>query len=115
MAIHGAIGASVIDYPTGLTVGSLGRGPHGPDEATAAGAVRLVHATADTAAFATVGRPEHVEDIVITAGNGYHLVHLLANGFDGRLVLYVWLDRMLGNLAMTQRSLHSIGAQLSAN
>jgi hypothetical protein len=110
MAIQGALGASLIDYPSGSTIGAVGRGPHDQDDRTAAGAARFVHATVDTAAFATIGEPGHVDDIVITAGNGYHLVHLLSGG---RLLLYLWLDRMMGNLAMTQRSIRSIGAQLA--
>lgn len=115
MAIQGALGASLIDYPSGSTIGAVGRGPGGPDEFTAAGAARLIHATVQTAAFATIGQPDRVEDIVITAGNGYHLVHVLLNSIGQRLVLYVWLDRMLGNLAMTQRSLGAIAAQLGSS
>ena len=105
MAIQGALGASLIDYPSGSTIGAAGRGPNG-------GTAHLVHATVDTAAFATIGEPGHVEDIVITAGNGYHVVHLLSSGIGRRLVLYLWLDRMLGNLAMTQMSIRSISEQL---
>jgi hypothetical protein len=112
MAIQGALGASLIDYPSGSTIGAAGRGPNGHDDFTAAGTANLVHATVDTAAFATVGEPGHVEDIVITAGNGYHVVHLLSSDIGRRLVLYLWLDRILGNLAMTQLSIRSISEQL---
>jgi hypothetical protein len=115
MAIQGALGVSLVDYPSGSTIGSAGRGPSGHDEFTAAGAAKLIYATVDTAAFATVGRPDQVEDIVITAGNGYHLLHLMSNGFGDRLVLYVWLDRALGNLAITQRSLRTIGLQFGTD
>ena len=115
MAIQGALGVSLVDYPSGSTIGSAGRGPSGHDEFTAAGAARLIYATVDTAAFATVGRPDRVEDIVITAGNGYHLLHLMTNGFGGRLVLYNWLDQTQGNLAITQRALRTIGLQFGAN
>jgi hypothetical protein len=114
MAIQGALGASLIDYPSGSTMGAVGRGPSGHDDLTSSRTATLVHATVDTAAHASIGEPGHVEDIVITAGNGYHLVHLLGSHLGGRLVLYLWLDRMLGNLAMTQRSLRAIGAQLAA-
>ena len=115
MAIQGALGASLIDYPSGSTIGALGRGPNGVDESTAVGPADLVHATVDTAAFATVGQPGHVEDIVITAGNGYHVVHLLQSGIGRRLVLYLWLDRLHGNLAITQMSLRNISEQLVSN
>ena len=112
MAIQGALGASLIDYPSGSTIGAAGRGPIGADDPTAKSPAHLVHATVDTAAFATVGEPGHVEDIVITAGNGYHVVRLLQSGIGGRLVLYLWLDRLHGNLAMTQMSLRNISEQL---
>jgi len=129
MAIQGALGVRLIDYPSGSTIGTAGRSPSGQDDFTADGAARLIHATVDTAAFATISlrqgwadatssdRPsqgaDHVDNIVITAGNGYHLLHVLSSTLGGRLVLYLWLDRVLGNLAMTQRSLRSISAQLA--
>jgi len=113
MAIQGALGVSLIDYPSGSTIGTAGRSPSGEDDFTADGAARLIHATVDTAAFATISRPDHVDNIVITAGNGYHLLHVLSSTLGGRLVLYLWLDRVLGNLAITQRSLRSISAQIA--
>jgi hypothetical protein len=115
MAIRGALRASVVDYPSGLTMGAVGRAPSGPDDGAGAGTARLVHASANTAAYATVGRPTRLEDVVVTADNGYHLLHFPLAGPGGRVVLYLWLDRMTGNLAMTQRNLHAIGTQLTAS
>jgi hypothetical protein len=114
MAIRGALGASLIDYTSGLTLGSVGSGPCGDHEVTAAGASQVVHAIVDSAAFATLGVPGEVDDVTIKAGNGYHLVHFLPTKFDARLVFYLWLDKTLGNLAMTQRSLRSIAGDLVA-
>lgn len=114
MAIRGALGASLVEYTTGMTVRSTGCGPIGDPHLSAAGVANLIHATLDTAALATVGQPGHVEDIVLTAENGYHLVRFITGGTDARLVLYVWLDRLLGNLAMTQRVLRSVAEELVA-
>jgi hypothetical protein len=108
MAIRGALGVSMIDYTSGLVLGSAGRCPSGDFDVTAAGAAKVVQATVDGGAFATLGSPSQVDDIIVTARNGYHLVHFLATGFDARLVLYVWLDPAVGNLAMAQRLLRSI-------
>jgi hypothetical protein len=108
MAIQGAVGACLIDYPSGSTIGAAGGVPAGDDQHTTR-TVRLLHATVEATAFATVGRPASVENVVITTGDGYHLVHPLADGFGGRLVLYLRLDRTRANLALTQRSLHAIG------
>ena len=114
MAIRGALGATLVDYTSGLTVCSAGRAPSDSHQLTAAGVTGMVHATLGSPAFATLGQPGHIDDIVVTAGNGYHLVHFVAGRSDARLVLYVWLDRLLGNLAMTQRRLRSTTAELVA-
>ena len=108
MAVQGALGASVFDYPSGSSVGVSSRDPSTEDPGT--GAANLVHIAVQAAAFTAVSRPERVEEIVVTAGNGYHVVHLLT----ARLALYVWLDRVLGNLALTQRAMRSIGLQFVA-
>ena len=114
MAIQGALGATLVDYTSGCTVRSAGRVPGNAHDSAAAGVTDIVQATLTSAAVATVGRPGHIEDIVVTAGNGYHLVHFVTGRADARLVLYVWLDRMLGNLAMTQRRLRATVASLVA-
>lgn len=122
MAIRGALGASLIDHVSGMTVASVGRGT-GASRGDLTGPAEVARATIGGAAFAPAAVPGHVEDIVITAANGYHLLHFVlaevsagARGaragdasFGARLVLYLWLDRMLGNLAMTQRALRAIG------
>jgi hypothetical protein len=115
MAIRGALGASLIDYMSGRPLGSVGRGPSDDHEVTAAGATKVVHDVLDSEAFATLGWPGHVDDIIIRARNGYHLLHFVPTRFDAQLVLYVWVDRMLGNLAMAQRSLRSITRELVAS
>lgn len=114
MALQGVHGASLIDFPSGSVIGAAGRGPGSRDD-TPADAVGMIHATMQTAAFATVGQPAHVEDIVITAGNGYHVMRLVSSEVEARMVLYIWLDRAVGNLVMAQRQLSVIAAQFSAN
>jgi hypothetical protein len=135
MAIRGALGASLIDHVSGMTVASVGREP-GAGRAGLTGPAEVARATVDGAAFAPLTMPGHVEDIVITAANGYHLLHFVVlpegsvagarrsprssdsastrQAFGARLVLYLWLDRLLGNLAMTQRSLRAIGHAMVA-
>ena len=126
MAIRGALGASLIDHVSGMTVASVGREP-GSGRTAMAGPAEVARATVGGAAFAPSTLPGHVEDIVITAANGYHLLHFVvvveapegageprSQAFGARLVLYLWLDRMLGNLAMTQRSLRAIGSAMVA-
>lgn len=122
MAIQGTLRASLIDHSSGMTVAAAGRdGPGGNSPGLGsdgidgdAGPMDIVRATMSSPVFVAPATPGYVEDIVITAANGYHLIHFVVPAFDARLVLYVWLDRLLGNLAMTQRSLHNIGRQLIA-
>jgi hypothetical protein len=114
MAIRGAIGATLVDYTSGMTICSAGRAPSGSHQYAAAGLADMVHATMSSAAFASVGESDEVHDIVVTAGNGYHLVHFVAGQPDARMILYVWLDRLLGNLAMAQRGMRTTAADLVA-
>jgi hypothetical protein len=103
MTIPGVLGASLVDYQSGLTVAAIGRLPADDGQVTAAGVRSVVSAVIGAAPFASTGTVAHVEDIVLTAGNGYHLVHFLGPRSGSLLVLYVWSDRRGGNLAMTQR------------
>lgn len=105
MAIRGALGASLVDYASGLAVWSAGQVPGEDHVVVAAGVADVVHATLASAALAPVGRPGQFHDIVVTAGNGYHLLHFVTGRPGTRLVLYVWLDRLIGNLAIAQRRL----------
>lgn len=114
MAMQGAIGAHLVDTTTGLSVGSAGRAPNGDHRVTAAGVADLLHATLSSGAIATVGRPGSVDDIVVTAGNGYHLMHVVGGRSAAPLLLYVWLDRTTGNLAMAQRRMRAATSELVA-
>lgn len=121
MAIRGTLRAALIDHSSGMTVAALGRGGDGGDAgrqhprwepAGDTGPMAIIRATVSSPTFVAPATPGYVEDIVITSANGYHLIHFVVSAFDARLVLYVWLDRMVGNLAMTQRSLRNIGQHL---
>ena len=117
MAIRGTLRAALIDHSSGMTVAALGPDQNGgprwePDGDT--GPMDVIRATVNSPAFVAPATPGYVEDIVVTSANGYHLIHFVVTDFDARLVLYVWLDRFIGNLAMTQRSLRNLGQHLVA-
>lgn len=127
MAIRGTLRASLIDHSSGMTVAALGRSGDGGDTGVPdrtgqprwepdgdTGPMDLIRATVNSPAFVAPATPGYIEDIVVTAANGYHLIHFVVNDYDARLVLYVWLDRLNGNLAMTQRSLRNLGQHLVA-
>lgn len=113
MAIHGAIGASIIDHTTGFAVGAVGRAPTDDPDATWAGAAEIVSVAATGAPFASARPGDRVEDVIITTLDGYHLIQQVHTVFDSRLVLYLWLDRAQGNLAMARRQLRQLADGLS--
>jgi hypothetical protein len=136
MAIRGTLRAALIDHSSGMTVAALGRSVGGGDDSHSppggqsggparhgeprwepdgdTGPMDIIRATVNSPAFVAPATPGYVEDIVVTSANGYHLIHFVVTDFDARLVLYVWLDRLVGNLAMTQRSLRNLGQHLVA-
>jgi hypothetical protein len=115
MAVRGTLGASLIDYTTGLTIRSVGRLANGSDELTGLGAANVVRAVVHSAAFASIGQPSLVEDVVITSSNGCHVIQFVSTGFDARLVLYLWLDPVRGNLALTKRGIRRLARELVAS
>jgi hypothetical protein len=123
MAIRGTLRAALIDHCSGMTVAALDRSGHAENEGRLVprwepdgdpGPMNIIRATVNSPAFVAPATPGYIEDIVVTAANGYHLIHFVVNDHDARLVLYVWLDRSVGNLAMTQRLLHNMGRHLVA-
>ncbi|GGJ95811.1 hypothetical protein GCM10010123_27130 [Pilimelia anulata] len=109
MTIPGARGASIVDYGAGTCLGTTGAAPD-DHAAAAAGASEVMAAVTRTAPFTSATREDAMEDLIITSRSGYHLLRRLSTGFDARLVLYLWLDRDRGNLAVARRRLRELGA-----
>jgi hypothetical protein len=55
-----------------------------------------------------------LEDLIITTAGAYHLLCPVRTDFDSRLVLYLWLDRVDGNLALARRRLRTLADDLVA-
>lgn len=113
MAIRGAMGASLVDHTTGFAIGSAGRAPTDDPDSTWAGTAEIVNAAATRAPFVSAQPGDRIEDIIITTLGGYHLIQQVHTRFDSRLVLYLWLDRDLGNLAMARRRLRMLADDLA--
>ena len=114
MAIPGAVGASIVDYTTGFPVASTGAAPNSDHEAAAAGTADVVQAANSRSLFVSAVPHDLLEDLIITTAGGYHLLRMVHTDFDSRLVLYVWLDRIHGNLAMARRRMQALAAELVA-
>ncbi|GAA4585257.1 hypothetical protein GCM10023107_47450 [Actinoplanes octamycinicus] len=114
MTIPGAIGASIVDYTTGFPVATTGAAPNADHEATAAGTADVVQAANSRSLFVSAIPHDLLEDLIITTAGGYHLLRVVQTEFDSRLVLYVWLDRVRGNLAVARRQMQRLADELVA-
>jgi len=110
MAIDGALGAALVDYESGMSLGTIGGGQDLDMEIAAAGNTEVVRAKVRT--LATLGITDGIEDILITLGSQYHLIRLIS-GSHGSLFLYLALDRARANLALARHGLKRIDNELN--
>ncbi|WP_231953527.1 hypothetical protein [Actinoplanes derwentensis] len=115
MTIPGAVGASIVDYTTGFPVATTGAAPNEDHEAAAAGTAEVVQAATSRSLFVSAIPHDLLEDLIITTAGGYHLLRMVQTEFDSRLVLYVWLDRVRGNLAVARRKMQRLADELVAD
>ena len=112
MAIPGAVGASIVDYTTGFAIATSGSAPNFDHEAAAAGTADVVQAATSRSLYVSAVPHDLLEDLIITTAGGYHLLRMVRTDFDSRLVLYVWLDRIHGNLAVARRRMQNLAAEI---
>jgi len=111
MEIDGAIGVALVDYDSGMALGSLGGGRHLDLDLAAAGNTEVVRAKLRTMASLALG--DEIEDILITLGKQYHLIRLISGERSGSLFLYLALDRQRANLAMARHELRRVERDLT--
>jgi hypothetical protein len=112
MTIDGAAGVSLVDWDSGMSLGSLGGGKYLDLEVAAAGNTEVVRAKTRT--MESLRLNDAIEDILITLGKQYHLIRLLKNSRDEHgLFLYLVLDRNKSNLALARHNLKRIETELS--
>ncbi|GGZ72156.1 hypothetical protein GCM10010371_34860 [Streptomyces subrutilus] len=108
--IEGALGAALVDYGSGMALGTVGGGKDLDLAVAAAGNTDVVRAK--VRAMEMLGLADEIEDILITLGSQYHLIRLLkARGSSG-FFLYLALDRNRANLAMARHQLKKIENEL---
>jgi len=110
MEIEGAIGAAVVDYSSGMALGSLSSTKTLDLEVAAAGNTEVVRAKMRT--MDQLGLNDAIEDILITLSGQYHVIKPLTSRKGQGLFLYLALDRNRGNLALARHRLKSIEAGL---
>ncbi|MBV1861895.1 MAG: hypothetical protein KUG77_25970 [Nannocystaceae bacterium] len=100
--IAGALGAALVDYESGMTLGVAGGGSIDLDVA-AAGNTDVVRAKMRV--MSELGIDGGIKDILITLDQQYHLIRPLKGT---TLFIYVAIDAKSGNLAMARHKLASI-------
>ncbi|MBD9734172.1 hypothetical protein ABZ606_11745 [Streptomyces sp. NPDC012461] len=109
-AIEGSLGAAVVDYSSGMALGTLGGGKDLDLTVAAAGNTDVIRAKVRT--MELLGLTGQIEDILITLGGQYHLIRLVTGRSGNGLFLYVVLDKSRSNLAMARHQLKRIEEQL---
>ena len=97
MTQDGAMCAAVVDYTSGMLLGSAGSGVD--LELAAAGNTEVVRAKVKT--MKSLGLQDTIDDILITLGKQYHILRPSAKN-EGVFVYYV-LDKSRANLALARR------------
>lgn len=111
MQIEGALGAALVDYDSGMALGTMGGGKFLDLEVASAGNTEVVRAKMRT--MNSLGLQDEIEDILITLGRQYHLIRLLGGAKGGSLFLYLALDRSRANLALARHQLRTIETSLA--
>ncbi|MCX5140706.1 MULTISPECIES: hypothetical protein [unclassified Streptomyces] len=122
MRLPGARGAAVVDWTSGLALGTIGDSPNGDHEATAAETAEVARMAAEQPAFASASPepsgteaeaiPAPVEDVIVTTRAGYHILRFVETDFDSSVFLHLWLDRAEGNLALARIRLGEMAERL---
>ncbi|WP_228978745.1 hypothetical protein [Streptomyces sp. DH12] len=108
--IDGALGAALVDYTSGMALGTVGGGKDLDLTVAAAGNTDVVRAKVRT--MEMLGLSDEIEDILITLGTQYHLIRLLKGRGTNGLFLYLALDKGRANLAMARLQLKRIENEL---
>ncbi|MFF8938505.1 hypothetical protein ACF08O_28090 [Streptomyces paradoxus] len=121
MKLPGARGAAVVDWTSGLALGTAGESPGGDHEVAAAEAAELARIAAEYQSFAPAdgsdwsdpsGDDTPVEDLIVSNRDSYHLIHFVRTTFDSSVFLHLWLGRSEGNLALARIRLRDLTRQL---
>ena len=112
MSIEGALGAALVDWDSGMPLGTLGGGKYLDLDLAAAGNTEVVKAKMRT--LESLRLNDQVEDILITLTKQYHLIRLLKNSQGAQsLFFYLVLDRPKANLALARHHLKRIEGEIS--
>jgi hypothetical protein len=107
MDFEGSLGAALVDWNSGMTLGSLGAGLD--VELAASGNTNVVKAKLKVMKDLKIRGT--IEDILISLTDQYHLIRLLNT--NPNLFIYVALDRSKANLGLARHKLASLEKELT--
>ena len=110
MQIDGAIGVAVVDYTSGMALGTLGSSKELDLTVAAAGNTDVVRAKMRTLDLLKL--KDEIEDILITLGTQYHLIRPLRSRGGQGLFIYLALLKNRANLAMARHQVKKIEEDL---
>lgn len=106
MKINGAMAAALVDWKSGMTLGTIGSGMN--IDLAAAGNTNVVRSKLSV--MRDLKLKGTIEDILITLSEQYHLIRLLHG--NANLFLYLALDREQANLGMARHKLAALEQEL---
>ena len=107
--IKGAFAVAIVDYDSGMTLGSRGGSPEFDLDVAAPGNSDVVRTKLEV--MEKLGLRETIEDILITLDTQYHLIRPIHGSNEEKLFFYMALNRAQANLAMARRDLKVIERQ----
>ncbi|MER7577746.1 hypothetical protein [Streptomyces sp. NPDC126514] len=109
-SIEGSVGTALVDYTSGMALGTLGGGKDLDLAVAAAGNTDVIRAKVRT--MEMLGLKQDIEDVLITLASQYHLIRPIRGRGGNGLFLYLVLDKGRANLAMARHQLRRIEAEL---
>jgi predicted regulator of Ras-like GTPase activity (Roadblock/LC7/MglB family) len=106
MTLEGAIGAAVVDYGSGMTLGEISASKDLDLTVAAAGNTEVMRAKMRT--MEMLKMTDTIEDILITLGRQYHLIRPLTSRTGSGLFVYLALERSRANLALARHQLRAL-------
>jgi hypothetical protein len=110
MQIDGALGAALVDYTSGMALGTAGGDREFDMNVAAAGNTDVVRAK--LRAIELLRLQDEIEDILIALDSQYHIIRPITSRSGKGLFLYLALSKDRANLALARRHLRLIEENL---
>ena len=108
LALDGAMGCSIVDYESGMSLGALNISGEVDLELAAAGNSEVVKAKMET--MESLGITGGIDDVLITLDSQLHIIRPTST-IKG-LFIYLVLDKSNANLALARRKVKDIEGKL---